>query len=126
MRTEYLPPAAAFTYWTSGDEQHEVHADPPLPQEAKPFHVFGYVPGAGSIACNLLVFARDAEHAVQRVVTSVRECLDKEAASGHISDYTETRQKRANWVLTASLVAEPFDTSKIAAEVIWASNGGLL
>lgn len=116
-----------FTYYAAGNHEHrELHPDPPTPEEAKPFHVMAR--GTGHIPISYLVFARDADHAVSRVMEGLRLMVEKngydptrslplgvQRATGYLADIVTGKLK---------VTVAPFDTARISCEVNWAANGG--
>jgi hypothetical protein len=143
----HLRPCGLFTYWASGSDCREVHADPPDPSEAKPFFVAieegveeKGVWASHVIPLSALVFARGEDHARSRVLESIRECLKRDYKSGETQldkygDPTFTVMRLERWARilrgletedpNLRLTVEPYPVDLIAAKVNWASNGGV-
>lgn len=126
-----------FSYWTDGNTEVECDPDPPRPEEARPFHVV--IRDDGWIPVSILVFARDEEHAASRVRQALVTCRERQYVSesehdrsGKVREFTtrwieaidargQRRKKSRMWCEVS-----PLDTARMVAEVVWASNGGLL
>lgn len=115
-----------FRAWLNGHTQHQAMPDPPTQEEARPFVVRLSVP-ARRIPLNVLVFARDAEHAKRRVVLALEECCEKDyrgregGTTGPGRQYELLDQMRDE---ALTLEVAPFDIAMMPA-VQWANNGGL-
>lgn len=113
-----------------GSAEQAYNDDPPNPEEAKPFHVV--LRDRSHIPVSLLVFARDEEHAVRRVASSIRQAHEVLKDKVDRTYGTPPLDRVRAEMLVALMDSEgwwecaPVDTSRIVAEVIWASNGGLL
>jgi hypothetical protein len=122
--------AAMFTYWKDGSTQIEVHADPPAKGEAKPFHVMAR--SKSYIPVSILVFARDAEHAKQRVIKSIAECAEKQYTEDASYGVSRESKRRGQTLLdgildgTFTVTVDEYDVTRISCRVEWASNGGVL
>jgi len=121
-RDEYLEPAGAFRYYTTGSTWEDAEPDPPSPEEAKPFHVLAH--SDHYIPISVLVFARDADHARARVMAALREALEKQ----HRPDTFERAKKHLEEIENGDMVmhVQPYDIKWIRTKVIWAGNGGVL
>jgi len=125
-RHEFPEAVDLFSYWTSGSSCHYLAEDPCQAGEpCLPFHVA--LRGDGYIPLSLLVFARDAVHARARVEATLRKCYalgkpyrDQPHVTPSHGTHLIEQMDRGDLVWH---VAE-YDTSKIAAKVNWASNGG--
>lgn len=119
---EYSEPCGAFRYYTDGSTSVDAEPDPPAPEEAKPFHVIAR--GDHYIPISVLVFARDADHARERVMAALREALEKQ----HQPDTFERAKRHLKELAdgTMTIHVHPYDTKWMRAKVIWASNGGVL
>lgn len=126
-----------FQYCPDGDESVDVNPDPPMPNEARPFHVV--IRSAGWIPVSILVFARDEEHALSRVQQALITCRDKQRLPEFGEyDVAQRVRERAQLYLDAIsgtgldhgkpmwLEVRPLDVGLICAKVEWAANGGLL
>ena len=118
-------------YWETGNDHHHLNLDPVPPGEPSiAFHV--QLRGDHCIPLSLLVFARDEKHAVGRVEKTMRACAkagaayrarEKERPAGN----TDSRGLMLLRQLDAGELTwyvEPYDTTRMAAEINWASNGG--
>jgi hypothetical protein len=113
-----------FGVFIDGNTRHYAAPDPPAPHEARPFVVrlgTNNPGGTNVILLNVLVFARDGEHAKGRVIAALEECCQKtqhvHIARQHIlfNDYLHGYYE---------LQCEPLDTS-IMPGIEFAVNGGL-
>lgn len=120
-RDEYLDPSSLFRRWKNGNHNEVGVVDPPSPEEAKPFHVLGH--GNGYIPISMLVFARDADHALERVLVSLRWMTELPYGSTSKCRATQYLKEIANGELT--MYVAPYDVRLIAANVNWAGNGGI-
>lgn len=105
----------AFVYWTDGDTP--VPSRPSVCKEnVLPFVV--RISNRGWIAVNVIVFAESTEHAIHRVMTALRECLNKDYDSARRRTSVILREAESeNMVVTC----EPYDTS-VMSSVAWAAN----
>ena len=71
-----MQPSSAFSYWQDGNTNLFVDPDPPSTEEAKPYVVS--LQAKNHIPMFLLVFARDKDHAKNRVLKALKECQDKD------------------------------------------------
>jgi hypothetical protein len=117
-----------FSYWSDGDHRHELHPDPPSKEEAKPFHVVAH--NEVWIPISVLVFARDEDHARDRVENALQQMSER--------DYDQkwphpvsTKGSRAARILDdiraghLDVLVEPYDTDLLCAAINWSSNGGI-
>jgi hypothetical protein len=114
--------ANCFRTWLNGNTEHQAMPDPPTREEAKPFVVRVWKPGL--IPCNVLVFARDVEHAKNRVVLALEECCEKDyrGREGSLGRHYDVLDKLRAGEYTVA--AEEFDTAMMP-KLQWAGNGGL-
>lgn len=99
---------------------------PPLadPDTAKPFHVC--IDGKGYMLVSCLVWASSEDEAIERIMIAARAALKSHRGASH--DFGSGRAKRiCEWEENGcKLKIEPFDITRIACEVNWATNGGLV
>lgn len=111
--------------WESSSDWVEIHAEPPTPGEAHPFHVM--LRGDGWIPVSLLVFARDEVHACRRVVASLLKVIEQQGEID-VSRGRALAQRILREAGEGNLRwhVEPYDTALLCAKVNWARNGGIL
>lgn len=120
--------SSAFTYWTDGSNQVAAEPDPPSPEEAKPFVVRGETGNAWR-PINVIVFARDEEHAVARVRAALEQAreLDYKGAQGRQGGTSPIGPNQAFKLLDLvesgemTLTVAPYDVA-VMTKVAWASN----
>lgn len=123
-----------FGVFTDGNTRHYASPDPPTPEEARPFVVSLRTDNPGGtnvIPLNVLVFARDEEHARSRVVQALEECCTKDykgpggvdIGRRHVvgRQYELLRKYRKGEYV---LLCQPLDINLMPG-IEWATNGGL-
>lgn len=123
MANRYLEPQSYFDYWEDCSTNIKVDADPPE-NRGIPYHV--YIGTEWSSMLSLLVWANSEYEALWRVFRSMQICAEKEYNRDSERNARNMMQRIVNaiWSGEAKAWAVPYDTRKIAAKVIWSSNGG--
>lgn len=128
MNEQFLTKAhSLFTVWENGSFFTEINPDPPSLEEAKPFWVL--IRGSGWIPISHLVFARNKEHALDRVLTALKEMTNSSYRDSHGGKSSSHRhaEQILNDLDKKDLISDvsEVDITKLAYKVNWASNGGI-
>lgn len=118
-----------FHTWSSGSKRYVASPDPPDLSEARPFVV--QANSGCLIPMSVLVFARDEQHAVSRVLAALKECCDKDYRGQEGVDKGKWLSRGRQYELLAkiekgeyTMFVQPLDTA-LMPSIEWASNGGL-
>ena len=121
-----------FTYYTDGNTVFECNPLPPHPDaiDTRPYVV--RIRGDHYIPINVIVFARDQNHAVERVQAGLKECAEKDyrTSAPRQDKYGDLYWHRAVDIIKdmadgkLEVLVERFD-ERMICKVQWASNGGL-